>query len=1040
MNGIKILSASAGSGKTYSLAYDYVRNVVAQPDMYRKILAVTFTNKATEEMKSRIVARICEIASGAPSPYMKDLKCELGMSEDKIRAAAKVAEEYILHDYSHFTVVTIDKFFQRIIRSFIRELGIELNFNLELKSESLIENATDNLIERIADDEQLRRWIVDFARSRIEQNKGWDVRRSLAELGKEIFREGVAIDNTLSREELEAQMNALVKQSELISKKIVAHATQAMSIIDDAGLWVEDFAYGRTGVAGFMARVAGGDLAPYKKRVTDALADKTRWAPKKGNTAAVNSIVDKLHALLEQICSEMDTNSSYIISVELLRENFRGFALLRDLKSEIDAICASENIMPISQTNKILGALIEGNDTPFIFEKSGNHFTRYMIDEFQDTSRLQWNNFVPLIENAIAQSATPAVLLVGDIKQSIYRWRGGDWKIMANDVAESFPTEIVPLESNFRSAANIVAFNNNIIRRCVDADNESLNTKLDEAAVSAEFMRKHRNLLSGAYTHLEQRSNDTSDSGYVTVTSYDNKDSESQGIMPPIIERIEDLQRRGYAPGQIAIVVRLNAQAVEISNHLLEYKATHPTSPFSFDVVTQEALIIGNSPVVRFVIAAFELSANQHNTLALGIYNNFLSRSVDAPLQDEEFIASLESMPPAEAFERVVYRFALDSASTNIAYLQALSDQILNFCSGYIADLQLFVKWWNESGHAEAMQMPRQSNAITVTTIHKAKGLEYDAVIIPYCTWDLMPSSRTTLWAHSDDERLSEMPRMPIKYKLGCADSLFAQDYLHELIMSHIDNINTLYVALTRPRSELHIMMPTQSKKSDRVSSLIRESITIDGEKAATGGLMGRIIKEQTKEIIEFGAPAPAPKREAQPSSVAAVLPCKPRENLRLSLGSRRDAVADETLDSPRSSGVLLHKIFEQAASTQDMYNRIASLHDDGIISLSESKELGEKLDKALQNSLARSWFDEPWDDVRTESDIITPGDRHIKRPDRVMISGTRAVVVDYKFGSEQRPSHKKQMSHYVRLLSRMGYSDVKGYLWYVWLDKIENI
>ena len=465
MGNIKILKASAGSGKTYQLAYAYIRNVIRDPGRYRHILAVTFTNKATEEMKQRIISEINRLACGAPDGYLPELVRDLELPPDTIRRRAREARTRILHDYSHFTIVTIDKFFQRIIRSFIKELGIDINFNLELQTDPLLDTAADRLIEAIATDDKLRKWIVRFAEEQIDRNGKWDVRSEIVALGRELFREQYKTlqSEPVTPEKLTAVVGEAIARSRAVKDEMRRTASEALAVIADAGLRPEDFAYGRQGCTGYLTRINNGEIVPYGKRVQDALGSDDKWVSAKSpHRAKILSLVPQLRGLFGRLCETFDRNFRFLNTTRLLQTNYRSFALLNNLNEKIAEVCAEQHLIPISETNSIINKLIAGNDTPFIYEKTGNTFSHFMIDEFQDTSSQQWQNFVPLLENAVAQQDEFPVLLVGDVKQSIYRWRGGDWQILGRKVREAFgQIAEQTLDTNYRSSGTIVAFNNN---------------------------------------------------------------------------------------------------------------------------------------------------------------------------------------------------------------------------------------------------------------------------------------------------------------------------------------------------------------------------------------------------------------------------------------------------------------------------------------------------------------------------------------------------------------------------------------------------
>lgn len=1057
MGKVKIVSASAGSGKTYNLAYEYVRNVVDNPTLYRHILAVTFTNKATEEMKQRILSKINELATGASKDFILDLRRDLRLSDDVIERRAKEARSRILHDYNHFAVLTIDKFFQRIIRSFIKELGVDVNFNLELPTETLLSGATDRLIDDSVEDEALRDWLTAFVNERIDDNKKWNIKDDIQSLGEEVFKERFRTgDMNTSRASIETLVKNAVREGEKSKNIIMSAAKYALELLRDNGLTADDFSFKSSGVGGFIESNAAGELTAPGERVQKAL-NGGAWCPAKSDKRSViETIENELHDRVAAIVDAYNDNIRSIHTANLLRRNYRSFALLGDLKKKIDALSAEDNIVHISEINAMLSQLIGENDAPFIFEKAGNYYSHYMIDEFQDTSVLQWRNFIPLLYNAASQSEQMPVMLVGDVKQSIYRWRGGDWKILARHAPSEFDeTESMSLQTNYRSSETVVRFNNAIVGAVVAADNEHINGRLAEAAskgaVGAALCAELTDLAAKAYDDYLQEPKDNSGSGYATITYF--KKGDDGAAAPPVIERIEELQSRGYRASDIAVLVRTNSQATQIANMLLEHKSANPESRYCYDVISQDALVIGKAPVCGFVMACMVLSANPEDSVNRAVYNHRLGFAFERELSAEElmFFAELRLQSPEEAFEAVVIKFSLGGDPHEVAYLQALHEQIISFTSTHIADIPLFAEWWRETGSTKSIAMPMGGNAITIDTIHRSKGLGYRVVLIPYCNWSMNTKSDSVVWAVSknrrgnadETDRKEQISAFPIGYSSVMADSTFAENYYEEYVMSHIDNLNLFYVAVTRAKDELHIMMPEPPKTgvSETIARLIGRSVMVNGERADVGGYEGTVINlDNGDTLFEFGRPSEAEnaRKDDEQRVINIDFVSRPiGERAKISVASQRyidDGAGDDRL-SPRDYGILMHRVFEYARSYDEIYRNLSGLIENGELSADEADTLARKIESAFEDEGIAEWFSDEWDEVRNENDIIMPGESKY-RPDRVMIRGRRAVVVDYKFGLKEDKAHLRQTWNYAAILFDMGY-DSEGYVWYVGLGKV---
>ena len=1048
----KILNASAGSGKTYQLAYKYVHDTVEQPTRYRHILAVTFTNKATEEMKTRILKEIHALASGAASSYLEPLCRELGMDAATVRRRAREVRSHILHDYSHFTVLTIDTFFQRILRAFIKELGIDLNYTVEIETAPVLAQGADTLIEQIASDSGLQRWMSDFVQERIDEGLKWDIRESILTLGAELFKERnrETLAAARPREELRRIVGRMSAEAARSREELRRTAAEAVGIIAAAGCSVADFPYREKGFAAWFYAVAGGSTDRYGSRVEAACTDDARWG--KAGTPS-QRLRPQLQSLLRRLCELYERNVRLWNTCDLLRENYRSFALLSDLYARVQELCDAQNTMLLSETKYVLSEFIGHNDAPFIYEKVGNRFDRFMIDEFQDTSVKEWENFLPLLRNAMAQAAPDetAVLLVGDIKQSIYRWRGGDWRLLhgaAREALGAADTQVVALQENYRSLPVVVEFNNRIIERIVRSDNDELNRTLSEAAargdLSPQTAAELTNTLADAYRdHAQQPRRTGAHPGYVSVETFDER--------PPVVERICELLDRGFRPGDIMILVRGATDGAKVAAELLEFKRRNTEERYRFDVMTQEALVVGNAPVASFIAAALRLALNPDDSLHRAVYNHYLGRAFDRPLDDEErtFFRSIRLLSPEEAFERIVMRHDIAGDRRQTAYLQAVHEQIIAFCSSKIADIPLWLQWWDSTGSGRSLSVEASASAVEITTVHKAKGLEKSAVLIPYCSWQLDPKAggvTNIVWAAARGDG-SDAGCVPVRFRQSMAESGFSEEFYREKVYAHVDNINLLYVALTRAKESLHVFLPRRSART--VGALLRQSIPTEGDRALLDGLEGRCSCTERGERFEFGEFAgPVAERGTASGGRHVVLEryATSQADLRLRLPSQRYFEEEDEVElSPRNFGILMHRAFEQADDEEQIRRAVERMTADGTLSEAEAQTLRETIARALEHPVVHEWFGGGWQRVRNEQEIILPseasaGERTIRRPDRVMTAGRRAVVVDYKFGRHEAARYRRQIREYCDLLRQMGYTDVEGYLWYVQRGNIEKV
>ena len=1055
MKRAKILSASAGSGKTYQLTLRYMCDVITHPERYRNILAVTFTNKATEEMKSRILREIHTLASGNSSSYLNDIKTELGISEAKIREGAKRARTRILHDFSRFTILTIDRFFQRILRAFIKELSLDLNYNIELDTDQLLERSTDTLIESITKNEQLRSWLLEFAEERLSEGNKWDMRNDLKVLGSELFKEGGAknIDDKMDRDALHKAVNRVIEEGETYRAKLLQLGKDALKKMEEYHVDAEDFKGSTRSFAKNFKLYAKGELKEPTPTMLKAANNISEWYTSKAS-GNVQVAAKALKPILEQICDCYEIAIKKINTAKLIRENFRSFALLADLRENVNQICNEENIMVLTNTKDILAQFIDGNNAPFIYEKVGSRYDHYMIDEFQDTSVREWSNMLPLLREALASNPEASVFIVGDIKQSIYRWRGGHWRLLKSDAMKDLGkenTDVKHLEYNYRSLPNVVNFNNRLIYNVVKKDNEYLNTTLNKALNGKKIEQSTHdslyNIMTDAYADYEQKPGKSCGNiGYAQVSAYDNKLTDS-----PFIEAIESAIERGYRYGDILILVRGDTDAKKVAAALFKYKYNKFTSQgkTGFNILTPDALTLENCKITEFIISVMRLTINPLNDIERAVYNRYLGLPFDHKFDEEEnnWLNHTAHLSPLEAFESIVSRFELHKSKESIAFLQAMHEQILAFSSQRVVDIQYYLKWWDERGKQESITVEMTDDTIEITTIHKSKGLERPIVIIPNSRWYMSPppSLHPIVWAKANNgEATTEIGDYPIIYGSTMENSNFSEEYYKELVMSHVDGVNLLYVAITRASRELYIYVPT-NLNSDKDGESINTTEPLILNAAITICKKGDTVKSEDKRMIEtfyYGEPTSCDKSNKREGNSDILLEeyVSNQPTIKVRYPSHRCVDEGIAIDSKAlSEGIRLHRLFEGAITEQDLRSAVERMSLDCLIDKEQAEALNTKISDILKDERVKEWFSDVWKSVKCESAIIANGD--IRRPDRVMISDDRAVIVDYKFGDKRSAVYRKQMAEYMQLLRAMGkYRSIEGYVWYISLGEIESI
>jgi ATP-dependent exoDNAse (exonuclease V) beta subunit len=1093
----ELVPASAGSGKTYRIAHEYLYDVLrdrydenGDPYFdrlyYKRILAVTFTNKATEEMKTRILEEIHLLASGKKSAHLNDLITETKLDEATLRSRAKIIRSLILHDYSHFTILTNDTFFQRILRAFVRELGIDMNFSTEVDTAPLFDRSVDALLDSATDDKELQEWLIDILKDLIRDrdtssgnssntpNAKWNIRTVLNTLKNELFNESrkeiiANIDKDKWQEAIAAFDSAT--DTESITKEIKELAKGALEQIDgDEYLSKNLISY----PVKLLRKAADGTLKAYSTRdISFCDLSPEEWFKARKATPEYTPLVsEKIQSAYVTIYNKFTQSQTNLNTLRILRKNLKLFSLLTLLREKMQDVCREENSMLISETKHTISDFISESDAPFIYEKVGSYFEKFMIDEFQDTSVKEWNNFLPLLRNAMSQSTDNSVLIVGDVKQSIYRWRGGDWRILGQKVQESLPEcARTPLPNNWRSLKNIVAFNNMLYapeqrepseenkqanaNSAIALANADLNSRLAQAyrdkRISKECRDELFDTLNNAYNDYYQVSKKKQiNNGYVYIATLSSNTENGDKMlgksqMPLYVERIKEVLERGFLPRDITIIVRTNKEAMDFAEELLSFRSQFPPELY-FEITTEEALKIASSPAVKFIIAVMRLAINREDVTSLTLYNQIHNNCrFDLKLSEEEniFLDTISVMSPEEAFEHISIRYA-DTLKGQTAYVMALHEHIAHFSTGKTADIALFDAWWKDKCEELSVKVERSDRSIQILTIHKSKGLENKVILIPKCDWELKPKGGSIIWAKPTKEKnLSAIEAFPVPYNSDVEKSYFAEEFYREQIYNCVDGLNILYVATTRAKEQLHIFIPKKESKDKKSEYSSIHTLLLDIFSSKMTQDEG--VNYRYYELGTFDAPELVSTRSEEEQEDKKIVKNVIIEehnaspiSIKLRTSASRYFSEDEAKLTPRSIGILLHRAFENAATRDEIFAALDAMNIDGILNSADLAILKEQVSTTLDTTDAGEWFDGSWDNLYRERNIIRPKSSST-RPDRVLTRGNEAVIVDYKFGKES-DKHEEKMMEYIDEVRSMGFTSVKGYLWYVPKGKVAEI
>ncbi len=1087
---LKVYRASAGSGKTYTLAVEYIAHLIGGRDWaedmrrHRHILAITFTNKATAEMKERILEFLHTLSLGADDKLAEKVVETGHLPKEDLPRRAKAAMESIIHDYSHFHIHTIDTFFQRLLSSLAHELGQSASFRVDINDKEVTSEAVDALLAQLDDNEDVRLWIKDYIRQRVGESKNWrladDIKRFAESnvLSEEFqstntqLRE-VASDNQAMkafRQKLYAMRNAAIGELVTIAEKLhdveILIATAGEESFQRRGDWA----------TGFLRRIAtASDIKEASPSVKEYM-DNPEKLLKKG--ALCDSNCRAAAAAVSQALREADAireRSLYTInSCDLTLRNLNPLRLLNEISKIIEDINTEHNRMLLAQTKLLFHEMVKGDDAPFIFEKAGTNYRNILIDEFQDTARTQWDNLRKLLLEKAASGEE--CLIVGDVKQSIYRWNGGDWRILKNIQHDfNYPVRTVSLDQNFRSQAAIVRFNNTFFPLAA--------SELDAMQRMSDETEENESAAS-IYEDVSQKYQENKKQGYVRVTIDETKEGDfgalrteetSEDADHTMAAQILRLHRETGLPwSEMAILVRKKEETQRILDNFSHFHKDIP-------LISDEAFYLSSSPAVMLLVNALRVLVDPSDEVAttyiLRVYRNIVmgeNRNAEELVTEKETLfpdnflverPTLLATPLYGLCLRLCDLFSLDDLCgredlpSQAAFLTSFLDEIVDFLADNPPTIELFLRHWDERLVEKAIPSA-EADGVRILTIHKSKGLAFHTVFVPFCHWeleDLSNATRNIEWWQPEDEAYEGLPLVPVTPIAAAANSTFARSYAQELFQRRVDNLNLAYVAFTRPKENLLIWATAKRRKDVERPATIGDILyrsmqklyellpqSDEGEDIA---LQATFSHAEDGCILQYGAPMPSGKGEAEGRSLPLTFaPHRTRATFVQSTKAKLYVGSGDPEEENVAHGLLFHRIFEEFVTADDIDRAIRELRDAGIIphELSDeelSRYAHRRIDGDGTLPEVREWFDGSWR-VRRESTLLTrqsSGELKALRPDRVMQRNGRVVVVDYKF-AVPCDAHHRQVRSYMNALVQMGVRNVEGFLWYVDRNEIERV
>lgn len=1088
---LTVYKASAGSGKTFTLASEYITLVVKNPQDYKKILAVTFTNKATQEMKTRILSQLYGIAHKLPDSqaYYEQVSQKTGFPEQTIRENAAEALSLLTHHYNEFRVQTIDAFFQSVLRNLARELNLTANLRIDLNDEQVEAQAVDELINSLEEGEEVLSWIRDYIDKNIEDDKGWNVIGQIKDFGKNIFKDfykehKAELDNRFKDASFFNDfITDLRRRRAQALKNLNDQAKQMLQKIREANVDNQNLFNNKSrGIYPYVIKLTKGtpsdnDAPNY---VNTCIENASKWPSGSCSADEKATIIELASASL---CNDLKLLEKYRTegwkeyqSSNLTLKHLSQLRLLHAISEAVDEINKDTNRFMLSNTQSLLSTLMKDSDTPFVFEKMGAYLKHIMIDEFQDTSTIQWNNFRKLLDNCMAQIESHN-LIVGDVKQSIYRWRQGDWKLL-NNIEHEFSNEqikIEPLDTNYRSEENIIRFNNAFFTQAVVQTVKELEN--DEIKGASQLIE--------AYKEIEQKPRKDNGKGCVRIKlfHYDKTVSAEykESILNELIDNVRQLLERGYKQKDIAILARSKTVIPDIVDKF--------QSEFGADVslVSDEAFQLDASLAVNVIIAALRLLTHPDDKLTESKLVKLYQQQVMQTDKDNNALfvdggkMELKSFLPngyidkfesllrlslVDLVDEIYSLFNLGCLEGQSAYVCTFYDTLNEYLRDHPADIDDFIEEWEDTLSSNTIQSD-EVDGIRLITIHKSKGLEYDNVLIPFCDWELEKTNGNTIWCPGDNKEkpYGELPLIPIDFSKKMLGTVFEDDYKEEHLQNIVDNMNLLYVAFTRAGKNLFITGKKASKSTftnlqngntatDR-SQIIQ--LVIDDLANELDGATLDDAGDKEPISFEFGTLTDCEERVKQEKSTENPFELTPKTHkLKIETfphpvsfrqsNKSHDFINGEDIDPSDANryikvGNILHQLFSTILTEADIEPRLKELEQEGVIYNDEvtSRELQNKIANALKNDKVKDWFSPRWR-LFNECTILDydkeSGDIYEHRPDRVMTDGKEIIVVDFKFGKPREEYHE-QVQRYMSLLMRMGYEKVSGYIWYVVRNEI---
>jgi ATP-dependent exoDNAse (exonuclease V) beta subunit len=1028
-----VYKSSAGSGKTYTLVKEYLKLALADPHRlnkaYKQILAVTFTNKAAAEMKERILTALKQISLLEKTYLAADLQKELHISETELQARCQELHKNLLHQYADFSVCTIDSFVYRLIKRFSIDLQLPANFTVDTDEEAALWWAIDELLTNMKQNKLLQDLLLSYASEKVDEQKNWKIENEIFELARPILiskkdtKEAALLGKVKLEDllEIKKQLQESVRKTEhyLVSLSDKAYLTIAQKSIS-----VSDFSYGDKGFFSYFRKIKDkifGDEDLKSTRV-DAAIKEDKWYTGKAANSAIDGIKETLRSIYYDIESFREKNISAYFLHKLLLKNITALCVLNEIQELVLKYKQEKNIVFISEFNKTVSGFIQDEPVPFIYERLGDRYKHYLIDEFQDTSTLQWLNLLPLVHNSLAEGKF--CMIVGDGKQSIYRWRGADVEQFVNlpkikaaqhnkvilEQEQALETNYLEkqLNTNRRSCAEIIAFNNNLFQW------------LSATYLNEEHVKVYENSSQQAFSKQ---------GGKITV-SFIDKDAEEKDelVLQQTLSLVQDALANTYTYSDIAILTRNNRHGSVLAQFLM-----HEGIP----VVSSDSLLLKTCAEVNFLVSFFSWLTNTNDGISACAILAYLQEDLKYPAEHLHFqqtalapyklnevirnfnhdlnTAHLASLPLFEICTELIRVFKIEDK--NPLFVNFFLDEVASFNERENASLFLFLQWWDKKRDNLSVKIPQNTNAVKILTVHASKGLEFPVLIIPFADWRLQSSEQILIDTNNE---VAQLPVALVKTGKDLEKTNFKSNSEEEEQKQILDNLNVLYVACTRAVSVLHIIS-REKKQGNCITNWLHNFIN------------EKYSEYRDADYFETGTyPEKESKTEIETQSLQHISYRDLHQSIAIKLTDY-----DFDVESKRSYGIALHDVLANINTGKDIDIALQKAVLQGTITANQIGKLQIILHRLTSHPDLKEYFSDSVQ-VKNESELfLANGD--IIRPDRVVSSNLQHTIIDFKTG-EKSTKHIKQLQLYKHTLRSISPKSVKAYLVYLPDEVLEVI